>query len=297
MKLFKSKIEQYILSIFLIAAILLSFIFYTLTNIDENNNSLIKLENNLTLTKNLLEEQKRYALSLAILLSEDKEIINSFLKKDRRKSFEIVNRKIELLKKMQDSKIDVQIHNKDLTTYLRSWDFTKKDIPLKSFRQGIVKVHEDKKPLVSIELGKRLNIKAISPIIIDQKIIGSLETIIDFEYLSKQIKQKGFELYVLLDNRFLDIANVIKNNAKKDNFTLVNNTNIANLSKIDLDDLKEYGYISNDKMVFSYFSYYDFKHNKLGYILTGMKNENSFNQNNSFSYSQYKKENIGVVVE
>lgn len=279
-----SKTNKYLFIILILTSFFISLIFYFLNNINNSNNLLNKLENSLTTTKNLFEEQKRYALSLAILLSEDKEIISSFIKQDREESFEIVNKKIKTLKQLQNSNFEIQIHNKNLTTYLRSWDISIKDVPLGFFRQGLVKVIKQKKPLVSIELGKRLNIKAISPIIKNNEYIGSVEVIVDFEYLSQELKKKGYELFVLLDKEHLKIANDLKSNKKIENYVLINKTNIHNLENLDLNNLKDYGYISNKNYSFVYFSYYDLHNIHLGYILTGIKNNKHLNINNAYDY-------------
>ena len=284
MRALNSKPNKYLFIILFITSFFIILIFYFLNNINNSNNLLNKLENSLTTTKNLFEEQKRYALSLAILLSEDKEIINSFQSQNRQESFEVVNRKIKSLKQLQDSNFEVQIHNENLTTYLRSWNIDIKDVPLASFRQGLVKVKESKQPIVSIELGKRLNIKAISPIIENNKYIGSIEAIINFEYLSKELKKKGYKLFVLLNKKYLNIASELKNNDEIANYVLVNNTNINYLEELNLDSLKDYGYISNKNFSFAYFSYYDLQNNHLGYILTGIKNNKHININNSFDY-------------
>lgn len=298
MKIFGSIINRYIFIVLIFAAIILSFIFYRLTQIDRSNNLLTQLENGLTTTRYLFEEQKRYALSLSLLLSQDKELKESFIKKDRNKSFEIVNRKIELLKKLQNSTIDVQIHNENLTTYIRSWDLTKKDIPLDSFRQGLVKVFNEKKPLVSIELGKRLNIKAISPLFENSKFIGSIEVIIGFEYLEKELKQKGFETYILLKNRYLNIADTLVDNSKIQNFTLVNNNikNIHSLINFDLDKLKDYGYFTNRKKAFSYFSIYSLNREKLGYIIISLANDDNILIDNSYEKKRVIN-NSRIIIE
>ena len=284
MKYLRSKTNRYLFIILLIASFFIILIFYFLNNLNNNNELINKLENSLSTTKNLFEEQKRYALSLAILLSKDKEIINSFLKQEREDSFKIVNKKIKTLKQLQDSTFEVQIHNKNLTTYLRSWDINIKDVPLSSFRQGLVKVKEEKKPIVSIELGKRLNIKAISPIMINDNYFGSIEVIIDFEYLSHELEKKGCELFVLLNKKHLNIANELKTNPSIDNYVLVNNANIKLLFQLNLDNLKDYGYVSNKNYSFVYFSYYDLNNKHLGYIFTGLKNNKQLNINNNYGY-------------
>lgn len=297
MSFWRSKTTKYLSIIVLLASILVVFVFYILTQINSNNNLVNRLENALNTTRNLFEEQKRYALSLSLLLSEDKEIIDSFKAQNREESFSIVNRKIHTLKMLQNSSFEVQIHNKDLSTYLRNWDISIKDIPLKDFRQGLVKVYEDKKPLVSIELGKRLNIKAISPIMDKQTMIGSLETIIDFEYLAQQLTQKGYTLFVLLDKQFLNIATELENNPHYQEYIVVNKGATAPLKNLELNNLKDYGYISGQEYSFSYFAYYDLSHQKLGYVLTGIKNENHLQINNGFNNTAPYISKSKVIIE
>lgn len=284
MEFLNSRTNKYLFGILVLASFTVFLIFYSLNNLNNNKNLLNNLENSLTTTKNLFEEQKRYALSLSILLAEDKTIIDSFMKKDREESFHIINKKIKTLKQLQNTSLEIQIHNENLTTYIRSWDINIKDVPLSSYRQGLVKVKEEKKPIVSIELGERLNIKAISPIIRNNKYIGSVEAIIDFEYLSQELEKKGYELFVLLDNKHLNIANKLKNNQKIMDYILVNNANIHHLNNLSLENLKDYGYISNKQYSFVYFSYYDFDNKHLGYIFTGIHNNKHLDINNSYEY-------------
>jgi len=286
MRFLDFKTNRYLLFILAATSLLIALILYVLTSNNNANEQLSRLENSLVITRNMLEEQKRYALSLSILLSEDKEIIQSFLQQNRQESFDIVNRKIQRLKTLQNSHFEVQIHHKNLTTYLRSWDFSKKDIPLESFRKGLVNVKENKKPLVSIELGKRLNIKAISPIMVKDEFMGSIEIIIDFEYLFNELKQKGYTLFVLLNQTHLNIANELQNHPKIGNYVLVNKANSEKLDALALNDLKDYGYLSNDECSFSYFSYYDLENQHLGYILTGINNEKHLTMQNAFEYNK-----------
>jgi hypothetical protein len=279
-----SKSNQYLVVIFFTTLIFMFFIFYLLHNINHNKELINRLENTLFFSKEMLNNQQQYALSLSILLSQDQEIIQSFLVQDVTQSFNIVNRKIKHLKKLQNIDFEVQIHNKNLSTYLRNWDISKRNIPLESFRKGVVKVHKDKRPHTSIEVGKRLNIKAISPIFNDNEFIGSLEVIIGFENLTHAFKQKGYELFVLMHKDFLSIATKLKNNPIIDDFVVVNNNNQFMLDGISLHDLQDYGYISNEQYAFSYFSYYDLNNNKIGYIFSGFPNEYKLNVQQSLQY-------------
>ena len=294
MDILKSKSSKYFLFISLLALVLVSFICYILLNINNQKKLISNLENSLAITKNLLEEEKRYALSLSILLSQDEELINAYESNNRKKAFDIVNKKINGLKKLQNSLFEVQIHTKELNTYLRSWDFSKKDIPLSSFREGLVKVKKENKPLVSIELGKRLNIKAISPILRNGKFIGSIEVIIGFDYLEKELKDKGYNLDILLNNKYLNIATTLKNNPKIGEFTLVNKK-ILNTS-FDTNTLEDYGYFTDNDTAFSYFTYYSLNREKLGYFIISLKNSSKLQLNNNYE-NRYINTNSKVIIQ
>ncbi len=294
MDILKSKSSKYFLFISLLALVLVSFIFYILLNINNQKKLISNLENSLAITKNLLEEEKRYALSLSILLSQDEELINAYESNNRKKAFDIVNKKINGLKKLQNSLFEVQIHTKELNTYLRSWDFSKKDIPLSSFREGLVKVKKENKPLVSIELGKRLNIKAISPILRNGKFIGSIEVIIGFDYLEKELKDKGYNLDILLNNKYLNIATTLKNNPKIGEFTLVNKKILD--TSFDTNTLEDYGYFTDDDNAFSYFTYYSLNREKLGYFIISLKNSSKLQLNNNYE-NRYINTNSKVIIQ
>ena len=294
MDILKSKSNKYFLFISLLALVLISFIFYILLNINNQKKLISNLENSLAITKNLLEEEKRYALSLSILLSQDEELINTYENNNRKKAFDIVNKKINGLKKLQNSLFEVQIHTKELNTYLRSWDFSKKDIPLSSFREGLVKVKKEKKPLVSIELGKRLNIKAISPILRNGKFIGSIEVIIGFDYLEKELKEKGYSLDILLNNKYLNIATTLKNNPKIGEFTLVNKKTLN--TNFNTNTLEGYGYFTDNDNAFSYFTYYSLNREKLGYFIISLKNSSKIQLNNNYE-KRYINTNSKVIIQ
>lgn len=292
------KTNKYLLLLSFSTLFFIIFIFYLLTNINNNEQLISKLENSLIYTKNIFEEEKKYALSLAILLSKDKEIIDSFLKKDRKESFILVNKKISTLKKLQNSDIEIQIHDQELKTYLRSWDYSIKDIPLSSFRQGLVKVKESLEPLVSIELGKRLNIKAISPLIVNDKFVGSIEIIINFKGLTKKLHKNSLDIYVLLDNKYLNKKSELVNNQKINDFILINQDMInPNIFKnINLRNLEDYGYFTNENLAFSYFTFYSLDREKLGYVIISSENNKKTQVNSSYK-KQINNLNHRIIIE
>ncbi len=216
----------YILFVALFITILLVIlVFYNLYSKaykDELINNYIS--KNIDILNENLDTEKRYALSLSLLISQ-----NPIIKK----ALELNNQKMALkeikgilgdIKKSTNiDNIDIQIHTKDLRAFARNWDNSNYfGTKLGSFRKGLVIVKKSKEPLVSIELGKRLNIKAISPIFgKNRKFIGSIEVIMGFENIKKRLKKFNLKMIVLLDEDYIDIAVDIKNHKKIGRYYIV----------------------------------------------------------------------------
>jgi len=278
--------------------VILGASFYFVYSLSQNyaqQETIRSLDTTLQLAKNLLEEDERYALSISLLLSQDKTFLHAYYHDNRKKAFDILLEKINSIKQFQNYNFDVQVHDKNLHTYLRSWDFSITNVPLASFREGLVKVKESKKPLVSIEVGKRLNIKAISPIVKNGEFQGSIEVIESFEHLRKKLAEQGYALFVLLDKKYSKIATTLKNHPSlNDKFILINtlyNTNALNsLKNEDLTKLQTYGYFIQDKFSFGYFQMKNFKNERVGYIVVA-------SQNSTLMNTQAYHESKGEVVK
>ncbi|QOG11928.1 cache domain-containing protein [Arcobacter sp. FWKO B] len=262
------------LLIIVVVVAFLSYLFYSLNNIEKENFLISNIESALITTKNFLEEEKKQALSLAILLSEDKEFLEYFISNDRKKVFDTIQKKLKSISIVQPDKFKIQVHDKELKAYLRSWDYETSGVRLDSFRKGLVYAKENKTPFVSVELGLRLNIKAIAPIFIDDEFIGSIEVITEFESVSDMMKQRGYDFVVLLDSKYVDNSNIVQKNRKIKNYIVCNNVeNISllnSLENIEFLNLKDYGYEIGD-VSFGYFSIYDLNNTNLGYILIALK--------------------------
>lgn len=257
--------------IILFISLVIGYLFYNLNNIEKEKVLINNLENALLMTNNLLEEDKKQALSFAILLKNDKEFLESFTKNDKRKTFEIIKKKLAQLELVQPKKFRIQVHDKNLYTYIKSWDATYKSENLEGFRKGLVEVKHTKKHLVSIELGKRLNIKAIVPIIENGIFLGSIEVITEFETLSHILKQRGYQFFVLLDDKYLDIAVDLAHNTKLKNYVICNKVEdialLNPLENIDIKNLGEFGYLINTQISIGYFTIYDIEKRKLGFMI------------------------------
>ncbi|MFA6757392.1 MAG: cache domain-containing protein, partial [Sulfurospirillaceae bacterium] len=165
---------------------------YTLKQINEAvfKESIQKqVESALWQAQEAIDYRKRAALSISLALSKSPMIKEAYISSNREMIFE---KSDEYIKQSHElGEIDLQFHTKDLKAWARSWDEDSYGMELSSFRKGLVHVKQSKEPYVSIELGKRLNIKAISPIIIKDEFLGSVEAIVGFESLEKSLKEKG----------------------------------------------------------------------------------------------------------
>ncbi len=287
----------------MIGVLSFSFYFiYTLNQSYSKNQTLQSLDNALFLTRNLLEEEQHHALSLSLLLSQDKTFLEAFYSNDRKKVFEIIKQKIVSLKELQGCNFEVQVHDENLHTYLRSWDYSVQGVPLASFRQGLVRTKESKKPLVSIEIGKRLNIKAISPILKNGEFKGSIEVIENFEHLRKKLAEHGYALFLLLNKKYLNIATTLKHNpVLLHKFVLVNKDydkhSFASLKKADMSNLKSSGYFTQDKHAFAYFSIKNFENKNLGYFVIVFENSTPLMLKTKDEITRNKANSLGVIIQ
>ncbi len=296
-----SKIDKIVL-IFAVIVLTVSFyLVYALNHSYTKKETVHSLENALLLTQNMLDEEQQHALSLSLLLSEDKSFLDAFYQHDRKKTFDIIDAKLSSLEKLQGFTFEVQVHDQNLHTYLRSWDFSIKDIPLASFRKGLVLVKERKKPLVSIEVGKRLNIKAISPIVKDGLFQGSIEVIEGFEHLRKKLSEQGYVLFIILDKKYLCIATTMKKHSLLGGQFVLVNTNYdirsyQSLKNAALDKLGSYGYFTQGGYAFGYFDIKNFRNDRLGYCVVAIQKGEQDSMEASFQSDTMEKNISGVII-
>lgn len=209
-----SKTNRNFILLFIVVIFILLYFLYKYNNIIHQNQIDILVSNKVEIVQNELTSQKNQALSLAILFSKNKNIINN-LEKNNPNSL-----KVELLKLLNNIKIytnqkniQIQIHTKQLDVFVRSWEDKDSGLNLESYRKGLVKVRDTQKPFVSNELGKRLNIKAIAPIFDkNDDYIGTIEVIMDYSELKNRLKYMGIEIIPLLEKQYIKTAKSYKDN-------------------------------------------------------------------------------------
>ncbi|RXJ85314.1 cache domain-containing protein [Arcobacter cloacae] len=200
--------------LFVVVIIILLYFLFKYNKIIHQNQIDILVSNKVEIVQNELTNQKNQALSLAILFSKNQNIINNL---EQNNPKELKKELLVLLNNIKtytnQTNIQVQIHTKDLRVFVRSWEDKDIGLNLENFRKGLVKVKNTQEPFVSNELGKRFNIKAISPVFNkNEEYIGTIEVIMDYSDLKNRLKYLGIEIIPLLEKKYLKIAQNYKDN-------------------------------------------------------------------------------------
>jgi hypothetical protein len=219
------------LLIFLFFVIILVTLFvfydrYSFAYEEEKSHDIIS--KNIDIFEEYLNEQKQYALSLSIMLSKNVLIQKALLERNQALALKEIHK---ILNDIADStgidNIDVQVHMKDTKAFVRNWDNSDYlGVKLGSFRKGLLYVKNTKESFASLELGKRLNIKAISPIFDSkEQFIGSLEVIMDFSNIKKRLEKSNIQMLALLDKRYINIAVDLKDHLRLQKYYVVEKKN------------------------------------------------------------------------
>ena len=284
------KTYKKIATLFILLVIFFIYFLNKYNNILDKKNLDIFVSNQIQIIENELENQKNQALSLALMFSRNQEIVKSLENKNNIELKKELLKLLNIIETYTKNSIDVQIHTKDLEVFTRSWEDKDFGLKLDSFREGLVKVKNQKEPYVSSELGKRFNIKAIVPIYNDKNIfIGSLEVIVDFKSLVNRLKTLGIDSIVMLEKDYLKIATYHQNNQKFKDYAILE----SSFTKGLLDILeknpqflkKDKFYYELDSRIFTQIPLGEFENKSVGILLISFdKNFNSFQYLPKYDY-------------
>ncbi|QEZ89439.1 Cache sensor-containing signal transduction protein [Aliarcobacter cibarius] len=238
----KISYKKFLISFLILISILLFFLnrYNTILNQKELD---IFVSNQMKIVEDELENQKKQALSLALIFSKNQDIVKNLDDNNPKELKKELLKLLEIIKTYTNQDIDVQIHTKNLEVFTRSWEDKDFGENLTSFRERLVKVKSSNKPFVSNELGKRFNVKAIAPIYDkNNEFLGSIEIIIDFKDFIYRLKNLGISSMILLEKDFLNIATSYRENKHIEEFVLLQNS----FDKFNKELIKEV--LNSDKL-------------------------------------------------
>ena len=219
-----------ILSVVFGFIIIMANYFYSVSSMKEETYK--KEEKNLrTFFKSALLAKENIGLTNAINISKNHDVIEALKNNNRDIAISGLQNISEEFKAYTNYKnIKIHIHDANVHSFLRAWKPNKFGDDLSGFRKTIVEVKTSKKPLVAIELGRAgLVLRGVSPIIDNGVYLGSVEFMQGLNSIVKNAKKEhGYDVVILLDNRYLGTASQLKEMPKVGNFSLAVREDVIN---------------------------------------------------------------------
>ncbi len=216
----------------LLMVIILSAFIWVSTKVDKNKLDEAS-DNILSVFRHQMDTEEANALFLSVALSDNSALQNALMQEDEETGYRIL---IETLNKLKTytfvKDIRTQVLTKDLDIFARSWDNSFAGMPLEGFRVDLQRIRKLRKPKVSIDPGRLLTIKATTPFKNGNKLIGYIEAIQTFDAITKRLRDRGIDLLVLMDDRFLDIATLMRENPTLGDYVVSNKNYNAFILKV-----------------------------------------------------------------
>ena len=204
---------------------------------------------------NQLNEKQMDALQLAIVLSKDKGLVDALENDDEDLGYELLSNIMKSIENNTNRFIRTQIITGEYTVFARSWDNIYAGMPLEDYRTDLDYFKTHTSARTSIEIGRRLGIKATVPIYNEFGLLGFVEVISFFESITEFFSSIGIDLYVLMNEKHLDIAVLMRDNLVIDEYVVANrtysHTHVGTLKALDFKELKSGRILhKDDKYIF-----------------------------------------------
>jgi len=200
--------------------------------------------------ENQLRAHKMEDLRVALMLAKNKGLIDALENDDEDLGYKIISDIAQSIEQNTGAKIRTQVITKELNIFARSWDDVYAGMPIGDYRTDLHYFDTHKTPRTSIEVGRRLGIKATVPIYKDEQFLGFVESISFFKSITDFFKSIGVDLYVLLDVKYTDTAVLMMQNLSLDEYIVANRnynyTHMQTLKSIDFKELKLSGVVYKD---------------------------------------------------
>ncbi len=231
----------FLLTFLIVVFILISVIFQLNRQVSWQVVENVSDQFSLSLRKEL-DDEKENALRFGIVLSQNGDIKKALEEEDEDKGFAALTQVMSSVKKHIHTLVRVQLLTAEYNIFARSWDRENlyAGMPLDVYRSDLdyFKVHRE--PRVSIEVGRRLGIKATVPIYDENKLLGFVEVLQFFDASTEFFHKFGIDLYVLLDDSYYNTAVLMQNNPTAAWYIVANRGyNMVNLKTLQRTDFKK----------------------------------------------------------
>jgi len=204
-----------------------------------------------------LGNEKEDALRFALILSQNDALRNALKEDDDEAGFVLLKRMMKAVQENTSELVRAQIITADSCLFARSWDADNlfAGMPLDTYRRDLEEIRVHQKPRSSIEVGRRLGIKATVPMYEGGQLLGYIEVLKFFDASTDFFHKFGIDLYVLLDDSYYNTAVLMQNNPSVAWYLVgnrrYNNINLKVLQRLDMKQLrKERVMLKENKYIF-----------------------------------------------
>jgi methyl-accepting chemotaxis protein len=228
--------------------------------------------------ENKLNSKKDVSITNAINLSQNGAVINALEQNNRSLAIKDLKNIVNLYKEnTKYQNVKIHIHDKNIHSFVRIWKLNKYGDDLSSFRNSIVEIKDSKRPMSVIELGRAgLLLRGLSPIIKDDKYLGSVEFIQGLNSIINDAKKQHIDSFILLDSKYLNITTKLDKSIKlNDNFILASKEDLLNKEFFNELKITEFDPTNQKSQTKNYLytsvPIRDFKQNIVGFAVIGQK--------------------------
>ncbi len=241
---------QRVLYFFLaLALITLTSLYFIRFFIDKQNVSYVLDKLVLTL-ENEIRQEKTNALKMAITISKDSSLVEALKDEDEAKGYKLISGITKQIAQTTGVDVKVQVLTHDYHIFARSWDDIYVGMPLEDYRSDLQYFATHSSPRSSIEIGRMLSIKTTVPVYEDGVLLGFVEIIGLFDSIGDFFRKIGVDLYVLMDDKYYNMAVFMQDNESIDSYIVANrnynHNNLALLKKINFKELKTHKILKVD---------------------------------------------------
>ena len=241
-------------------------------------NSMIqqRIDNHLENLLDKIRDRKNIILIASVLLSYDanvKRCLSDNKRDECKEHLKEIQTKFDSITFSKNVKIHV--HTADLKSFFRVWDLDNiKNDNLMFFRDSLQMIKDHKKELAGIEIGRfSMLMRGISPILDGNEYLGSIEVISDFDKITKDLKKRDIDFYVLMDKKYQKISTKVSysNQNYVGRYIVINSVN-SELNILNEVIFKGTGYKEIKNHYVIYTPIYDIAGEKIGfYVLKILK--------------------------
>lgn len=229
-----------------------------------------KIDSYLNELSDFVNKNKNLVMTASVLLAKDESIKRCLRTNEKCNCLKYLTKSKEsLLGTYLFDDFKIHVHDKDLNSFYRLWDPNRENDSLLEIRNSIKIVKKYKAPISTIEVGRySMLIRGISPVLDDEKYIGSIEAITNFNSLISHFEEKGIKLYVLMDRKYESVATKVKfkKEQKLKNYIILNKIN-EDISFLDEIEFKGTTYKKTDYYYLVSTPIFDISSNVIGYYV------------------------------